>query len=57
VIYLYVLVAISVTNFADVTTIRYFDTHGECLEERYKLEKENNPYNPYIYDCWVRKAE
>jgi len=54
VIYLYVLVAISVSNFADVTTIKYFDTQGECLLEKYKLEEENNPY---IYDCWVRKAE
>lgn len=53
-IFLYALVAISVVNIGNVHTIRYYDTHGECLKEKYRLEDNNN--TNYIYDCWVRKA-
>ena len=49
-IYLYVLVAISVTNLSDMTTIRYFSTHSECLQEKYRYESKNDPH---IYDCRV----
>ena len=53
--FLYVLVAVSVSNLADLITIEYFPTHSECMVEKHKREQIKN--TPYVYDCWVRKVE
>jgi hypothetical protein len=37
-IYLYVLLAIAVTDQPAQQTIRYFDTVGECMEYKNKIE-------------------
>ena len=53
--FIYVLVAASVTNLADLITIEYFPTYSQCMVEKYRLEENKNTH--YIYDCWVRKVE
>jgi hypothetical protein len=37
-IYLYVLLAIAITDQPAQQTIRYFDTVGECMEYKNKIE-------------------
>jgi len=54
-IYLYVLVAISVTNIGNVHTISYHSTYEECQLEKNRLEE--NPTRTRIHDCWIRKAK
>ena len=53
--FIYVLVAASVTNLADLITIEYFPTYSQCMVEKHRLEENKN--TTLIYDCWVRKVE
>ena len=54
-IYLYALIAMSAINPADMYTVRYFETHSQCLVEKHNLQDNNR--DAYIYDCVVIRGD
>lgn len=55
-IFVYVLVAIALSDQPNIQTIRYFDTVGECIE--YKNKIEHTIDKDYIkLDCLQKKVD
>lgn len=55
-IFVYVLVAIALSDQPNTQTIRYFDTVGECLEYKNKIEHTIN--KAYIrLDCLPKRVD
>lgn len=55
-IFVYVLVAIALSDQPNIQTIRYFDTVGECIE--YKNKIEHTIDKSYIrLDCLPKRVD
>jgi hypothetical protein len=55
-IFIYVLVAIALSHQPNIQTIRYFDTVGECME--YKNKIEHTIDKSYIrLDCLTKRVD